>query len=747
MMLMWRKEKKSIIKRNRNPLKLVVVVLVTGNLRLETLALTHLVDDGTGHGGGVGDGTAGQDLPVVEHHLGEGLTRGGGAEVGVETERLLDGKVSLDVEEGSTGTLGLLEDVTSSAGKHRVDTTHGVLGNLDLDQEDGLLDTGLGEKGSGVEDTASSRDDLTTTTVNSIGVEGNIHDVEADRAHGLLGNGTFLGGPLETRDNGILDFVEVLDGLGLVDQQVGTVGVGTEAPDLTGVSDIPSVLVSHVTGAELEVVTGSDLARLNVLGDLLGHRRGDHVDTVVLVGRLGESLDARVGSNGLTVLNDGVGDTERNTGVVLLEILQANLQVELTSTSNDVLTGGGDVGQDARVGLGKTLETFDELGKIVGVLDLDGTLHDGGDGELHDLHVVSSLGGGEGTRLEQELVNTDKTKDVTGGNIIDGLGVTTHHENGTLDRLDEQVLLLARGVVRTLNADLKTGTDGTGEDTTEGVETTLVGGGHHLGDVKHESSLGVTVTDGNGGLVVVGTLVEGLHTVLLGGNGRWKVEHHHLEEGVGGRKELLHDNLEEGLALETLLVGSKLDLKLLKERGDLVGLEVHDGSEDTEDGVQDELVEGTLNALTTNLGPLAGLGVEEVVAPETVHHLLLVDTELLGVSGGELTDGEGPTVKTGTEGNGTLLRVNLDITEGLVEVGGDNDVNGLDDTREVLVKILLGELELEKSTVDLVDNNNGLNALTESLTEHSLGLDAHTFNGVDDDESTVSDTEGSSDLR
>ena len=104
-------------------------------------------------------------------------------------------------------------------------------------------------------------------------------------------------------------------------------------------------------------------------------------------------------------------------------------------------------------------------------------------------------------------------------------------------------------------------------------------------------------------------------------------------------------------------------------------------------------------------------------------------------------------MKTGTEGDGTLLGVDLDITENLVEVGGDDDVDGLDGTREVLVKVLLAELELEKSAVDLVDDKDGLDALTESLTEHGLGLNADTLDGVDDDESTVSDTESGGNLR
>lgn len=133
--------------------------------------------------------------------------------------------------------------------------------------------------------------------------------------------------------------------------------------------------------------------------------------------------------------------------------------------------------------------------------------------------------------------------------------------------------------------------------------------------------------------------------------------------------------------------------------------------------------------------------------PKTLHHLVAVNTELLGVLDGELADGEGPAVKTGTESNGTLLGVDLDITKDLVEVGGDNDVDGLDGTREVLVQVLLAELELEKSTVDLVDDKDGLDTLTKSLAEHSLGLNADTLDGVDDDESTVSDTESGSDLR
>ena len=721
-----------------------------GHFSLDTLALAHVEDDLSGEGGGVKCRTTSEMLPMVEDLLWEGLSTSGGTEIGSETEGLVDGKVRLDVEERSTNTLGLLEDVTSPAGEDTVDTSHSLLGNLDLAKVDGLEKSGLGKESSGVKDTARSGDDLTTTTVNGISVEGNIHDVEADGAHGLLSNRTFLGSPLETRDDGVLDFTQVLDGLGLVNEQVGTGGVGTEAPNLTGIGDVPAVLVSKDTGTRLDIITRSDDTSLDSAGHLLVQRLSSEVETVVLVGRLGQRGDAGSGVDGLTVLHDGVGDTERNTGVVLLEILQADLQVQLTGTSDNVLTRWRDVGQNAGVGLGETLKTLDELRQILGVLDLNGTLHNGRDGELHNLEVVGSLVGGEGTRLEQELVNTDKTENVTGGDVVNGLDETTHHEDGTLNGLNKQVLLLSGGVVGSLNADLETRADGTGEDTTESVETTLVGSGHHLGDVQHERTVVVTVPDTDGVDIVVGTLVESLHTVLLSGDGRRKMKNHHLEESVSGGKELPHDNLEELLALEILLIGSELDLKLLEESGDLIGLEVHDRLEDAEDGVQDELVESTLEGLTlvcANLGPLLGLGVEEGVTPETLHHLVLVDTELLGVPGSELADGESPAVETGTEGDGTLLGVDLDITEGLVVVGGDDDVDGLDDTGEVLVQVLLAELELEKSTVDLVDDDDGLDTLTKSLTQDSLGLDADTLDGVDDNERTIGDTESSSDFR
>jgi hypothetical protein len=47
------------------------------------------------------------------------------------------------------------------------------------------------------------------------------------------------------------------------------------------------------------------------------------------------------------------------------------------------------------------------------------------------LHVVSILSGCDGSSLDQELIDSDQTANVTAWNIFDGFDVTTHHQDGT----------------------------------------------------------------------------------------------------------------------------------------------------------------------------------------------------------------------------------------------------------------------------------------------------------------------------
>ena len=148
-----------------------------------------------------------------------------------------------------------------------------------------------------------------------------IEDVHTDTTHVLLAQDTLLGRPLEGSNARILDFVEVLHTLGGIDEDVGAGGVGAEAPDLTGVGDVPAELVGEDTSADLVIVAGVDLAGLNGEGELLLNWLRLRVETVVLVLRLGERDDGRLRLDGLTVADDRVRNLEGDTSVVLLEIL------------------------------------------------------------------------------------------------------------------------------------------------------------------------------------------------------------------------------------------------------------------------------------------------------------------------------------------------------------------------------------------------------------------------------------------
>jgi len=204
---------------------------------------------------------------MIENALWEGLTRGVRAEISCETEGLHDWQMSLDVVKWSTNTLFLRDDVTTTLIEYWVDTGDSAFGTCDLDEVDGFLKSGLGSQDASVKNTTSSGDDLSTTSVDGISVKGDIKNLEADSSHVLFTENTFLGGPLESSDERVLDFVEVLNSLGLIEKKVGSGGVGTEAPDLTGIGDIPGVVVGEETSTILRVVSGGTLSPFDGFGE------------------------------------------------------------------------------------------------------------------------------------------------------------------------------------------------------------------------------------------------------------------------------------------------------------------------------------------------------------------------------------------------------------------------------------------------------------------------------------------------
>lgn len=70
-----------------------------------------------------------------------------------------------------------------------------------------------------------------------------VEDVHPDTTHVLFCANTFLGRPLERSNTRVLDFVEILNSLGDINEQIRSGSVWTETPDLPGLGDIPTEVV------------------------------------------------------------------------------------------------------------------------------------------------------------------------------------------------------------------------------------------------------------------------------------------------------------------------------------------------------------------------------------------------------------------------------------------------------------------------------------------------------------------------
>merc|ERR1712232_34073 len=335
---------------------------------------------------------------------------------------------------------------------------------------------------------------------------------------------------------------------------------------------------------------------------------------------------------------DWIRHDEVALSILFTKILQANLNVELTAACNDVLTTLLSGAHNQRVRLGELLQAFDELWQVLAILWLHSHLHDRGDTVLHCCDVVCVVNGGQGSRLEDELVNTHKCNGVTARHIRNLLNCASHHEHGTLDVLHVQVLLAARLVVRALNAHLLASGNGSAEHTAECVEAALVTGWHHLGHVHHQRTVRLAVHDGLGCLIIGRTLVQIVHTVLLGNLRRRQAKDNHGQERVSSVDPDLHRTLHERLALKTLLVTLESDSKSAHHFLVLGLVVVHDGGHELIDRGHDELAEGTrelLAILVANVGPDLLLSVKVGITPQALHHLVLVHAHLGCVDSGK----------------------------------------------------------------------------------------------------------------
>mmetsp|Transcript_17592 Transcript_17592/g.16823 ORF Transcript_17592/g.16823 Transcript_17592/m.16823 type:complete len:453 (-) Transcript_17592:1224-2582(-) len=386
-------------------------------------------------------------LPMVKHALRESSSGGELSQVLGEPEGLSHRQVSLHNDQRSSINWLFSNDDSSSGGEAVVDSTHSIIRGLDFAHEDRLLESGSSSEEGSIEDSSGSGDDLAATSVDSISMESHIHHIEPDSSHVLFGHDRLFGGPLEGSFHGVFDFVEVLDGLGLVSEEIGAGGLWAEAPDLHGLILVPVVLLSKDLVPLLLVHLESNHIILNVVGKVISQGSGLHVDSVVLVGGLGKALPVTLSRDTLLVGDHRVRFLDLNLSILVHQVIEADFNVEFSAAGNDMFARLFGVADDEWVALGELLEAFDEFGEVRGVLGLDGHSHDGGDGVLHDSDVVGVFVVGDGSLLHEVLVHTHQTHSVPAGHIRDSLLLPAHHQDGPLDALHVQVVLGAWGVV------------------------------------------------------------------------------------------------------------------------------------------------------------------------------------------------------------------------------------------------------------------------------------------------------------
>merc|ERR1719283_815949 len=79
---------------------------------------------------------------------------------------------------------------------------------------------------------------------------------------------------------------------------------------------------------------------------------------------------------------------------------------------------------------------------------------------------------------------------------------------------------------------------------------------------------------------------------------------------------------------------------------------------------------------------------------------------------------ESPSMETRSEANRAIVDIYPDHTHGtvIVSICGDNDVDILDNPRECLEQLFLSQLQLEKSSVHFVHEQNRPNPLSDGLS-------------------------------
>jgi len=223
------------------------------------------------------------------------------------------GRSSLDLFFFNNNTSSLIENV--------IDSSHNIRRSSDFSNKDRFLERRGGGQFTTIIDSSGSRDQLTSSSVDGIGVEYNVHDVNSDGSHVFVSHNSFLGGPLESIFHRVFNFRHELDSFSGIDQDISTLIFGSESPDLKSISFFPSIGFLKHLGSFFNFGSGSTFSRFNIFSKTFFERYSLTIKSIMFIGGFSETDLVRFFSHGFFIGNNGVSFDDFNIGEFSFKIM------------------------------------------------------------------------------------------------------------------------------------------------------------------------------------------------------------------------------------------------------------------------------------------------------------------------------------------------------------------------------------------------------------------------------------------
>jgi hypothetical protein len=178
----------------------------------------------------------------------------------------------------------------------------------------------------------------------------------------------------------------------------------------------------------------------------------------VFVGGLGEADFARFGDDSLSEGYDGFRYFDFSSShKLLLQIFDTDFQMQLSGSGYDVFSALFDCALYQGITLGQSLQSFYQFGEIGGVLGFHSNSYYRGYGEFHGDEGERRFIGGQGSRFNEELIDSNQSASVSNRYTVYGFGLSAHHNYYTLYALNEEIVLLSYFKVGSQDSDLLAG--------------------------------------------------------------------------------------------------------------------------------------------------------------------------------------------------------------------------------------------------------------------------------------------------